>query len=56
METAQISLIRLKEIARKLPQNHPFRLVMLAEDDYIGGSEYLAKLKTWLRLLQEEAK
>jgi hypothetical protein len=43
METAQISLIRLKEIARKLPQDHPFRdtrLVTLAEDDYIGGSEY----------------
>ena len=41
----------LKEIVRKLPPDHPLRVVILSEPDEIDGEECFVKLTVWLRLL-----
>ena len=41
----------LKDIVRKLPPDHPLRVVVLSEPDEIDGDEYFVKLTIWLRLL-----
>ena len=45
----------LKDIVRKLPPNHPLRVVVLSEPDEIDGDEYFVKLTVWLRLLPSDA-
>jgi len=42
---------RLKNIASRLPKDHPLRQVLMVEADQIEQEEFLAKLRTWLRLL-----
>jgi hypothetical protein len=42
---------RLKNIASRLPKEHPLRQVLMVEVDQIEQEEFLAKLRTWLRLL-----
>lgn len=42
---------RLKDIASKLPKEHPLRQVLMVEADEMEQEEFLAKLRTWLRLL-----
>ena len=44
----------LKEIVRKLPPDHPLRVVVLSEPDEIDGDECFVKLTVWLRLLPEK--
>ena len=44
----------LKEIVRKLPPDHPLRVVVLGEPDEIDGDECFVKLTVWLRLLPEK--
>jgi hypothetical protein len=42
---------RLKSIASKLPKEHPLRQVLMVEADEMEREEFLAKLRTWMRLL-----
>jgi hypothetical protein len=42
---------RLKAVASKLPKEHPLRQVLMVEADEMEQEEFLAKLRTWLRLL-----
>ena len=44
----------LKEIVRKLPPDHPLRVVILSEPDEIDGDECFVKLTVWLRLLPKD--
>ena len=44
----------LKEIVRKLPPDHPLRVVVLSEPEEIDGDECFVKLTVWLRLLPKE--
>lgn len=44
----------LKEIVRKLPRDHPLRVVILSEPDDMDLNEYFVKLTVWLRLLPIE--
>ncbi len=43
--------VRLKAVASKLPKEHPLRQVLMVEADEMEQEEFLAKLRTWLRLL-----
>ncbi len=44
----------LKEVVRKLPPDHPLRVVILSEPDEIDGDECFVKLTVWLRLLPDD--
>ena len=44
----------LKEIVRKLPPDHPLRVVVLSEPEEIDGDECFVKLIVWLRLLPKD--
>ena len=46
----------LKEIVRKLPPDHPLRVVVLSEPDEIDGNECFVKLTVWLRLLPNDGR
>ena len=46
----------LKELVRKLPLDHPLRVVILSEPDEIDGDECFVKLTVWLRLLPEDSR
>ena len=45
----------LKEIVRKLPPDHPLRVVILSELDELDGDECFVKLTVWLRLLPKDS-
>ena len=49
---ALTSLAELKELAHRLPADHPFRIVVLADSDQMPAGEYASKLVGWFRLLQ----
>lgn len=50
-----VSLKALKEFARKnLLVESVLRSVLLAEDDELSSQEYLAKLDTWLKVMNLE--
>ena len=44
----------LKEIVRKLPPDHPLRVVVLSEPEELDGDECFVKLTVWLRLLPKD--
>ena len=43
----------LKDLVRKLPPDHPLRVVILSEPDEIDGEECFVKMTVWLRLLPD---
>jgi len=49
---SKVSIVSIKDLARKMPANHPLRAAIMAEDDELTPEEYLFKLKVWLRLLE----
>ena len=51
---AKVATRPLKEIVRKLPPDHPLRVVVLSEPDEIDGNECFVKLTVWLRLLPDK--
>ena len=53
--TGKVATRPLKEIVRKLPPDHPLRVVILAEPDEIDGDECFVKLTVWLRLLPKDS-
>ncbi|MBI2938101.1 MAG: hypothetical protein HYY22_07845 [Thaumarchaeota archaeon] len=50
--TRTINISKLKEMAQKLPPNHPFRLSMQYEDTELTPEEYAAKVRGWMRTLR----
>ena len=53
--TGLVSLAALKAYAAgKLQAKPMLRRVILSERDYLTPEEYLAKMETWLRLLDSE--
>jgi len=52
-----VSLASLKAYAnRELKTKPMLRSVILSERDYVTPEEYLAKMETWLRLLDSETR
>ena len=47
-----MNIHRARELAKKLPIDHPLRKNLEVEDGQLDAEEYVAKLKTWLRLLE----
>jgi hypothetical protein len=39
-------------VAMLLPDDHPLARLMIVEDDRLEAREFLAKMRTWLRLLR----
>ncbi len=55
-QTAAVSTRRLKEfVLSRFAENDPLRQVILAERDSLTVAEFLAKLETWLVLLNGRA-
>ena len=55
-QIAAVSTRRLKEfILNRFADDHPLRQVILAERDSLTIAEFLAKLETWLVLLNGRA-
>jgi hypothetical protein len=51
IQERSLSTGRLKAVASELPKEHPLRQVLMVEADEMEQEEFLAKLRTWLRLL-----
>ena len=55
-QIASVSTRRLKEfVLNRFADHHPLRQVILAERDALTVAEFLAKLETWLVLLNGRA-
>ncbi len=55
-QIATVSTRRLKEfVLNRFAEDHPLRQVILAERDSLTVAEFLAKLETWLVLLNGRA-
>jgi hypothetical protein len=39
-------------VTKLLPSDHPLAKLMSVEEDHLGAHEFLAKMRTWLKLLQ----
>jgi hypothetical protein len=39
-------------VAKLLPGDHPLAKLMTVEEDRLGAHEFLARMRTWLKLLQ----
>jgi hypothetical protein len=39
-------------VAKLLSSDHPLAKLMSVEEDHLGAHEFLAKMRTWLKLLQ----
>jgi hypothetical protein len=51
----RLSLVDLKDLARKLlPANSVLRMLILSESDKLLGTEGIAKLEIFLKLLYQE--
>lgn len=48
---SKIRITSLKDLALKLEENHPLKMILLAEEDEMSPEEYLSRIRTWLRLL-----
>jgi len=46
-----VNILKLKELGRKLPKDHPLRLIIEVEDSVMDVEEFILKVKTWDRLL-----
>ena len=51
IQERSLSTGRFKAVASELPKEHPLRQVLMVEADEMEQEEFLAKLRTWLRLL-----
>ena len=49
-----VDLRGLKSVTLGLPRDHPLRIIMMTEDDGMEVNEFLAKIRSWLKLLQIE--
>ena len=47
----KVSIHKARELAKKLPKDHPLRALLEVEDSQMDVEEYVVKLKTWLKLL-----
>jgi len=47
-----VDLRGLKSVTSRLPRDHPLRIIMTTEEDRIEMNEFLAKIRSWLKLLQ----
>ena len=50
----KVAIRPIKDVARKLPPDHPLRVVILSEPDELDGDECFVKLTVWLRLLPRD--
>ncbi len=50
-----VEITGLKSIGRTLPRDHPLRVTMEIEADKMEVNEFLAKIRSWLRLLSLES-
>lgn len=55
MSNDVIDIRPLKDLALKLSSDHPLRIVLMLEDDWLPPRAFLVKVGMWLRLLKLEA-
>jgi hypothetical protein len=55
MSNDVIDIRSLKNLAFRLSSNHPLRIVLILEDDWLSPNRFLVKVGVWLRLLELEA-
>jgi hypothetical protein len=46
-----IDIRSLKNLAFRLSSNHPLRIVLILEDDWLPPDRFLVKVGVWLKLL-----